>query len=165
MPGKAATPSLAEDRVERVVLPIAQAGHRLRARRILRGPLGQVNAARAQEGTDPGVARFAVDVREVVGVGVRRPVAHGPDRIPARKSLNMSFHARMCTSAVGVMTPSRSKSAASRSRQFTTPTQSGRAPERNPRGDGWRQRLVALRYCALASGMKITRMTADQMIV
>ena len=71
-----------QHRVERVVLPVAEPRHRLRARRVLRGALGQVNAARVQEVADAVVARLAVDVREVVGVGVRRPVAARTRRTP-----------------------------------------------------------------------------------
>ena len=72
-------------------------------------PSGQLDAARGEERADAVVAGLAVDVGEVVGRRVRR--WSGPSW-SVRNSSNISVHACWCTSAVGVSTPSRSKSTA-----------------------------------------------------
>ena len=64
-----------EHRVEGVVLAVAETAHGHAGRWVLRGPLRELDAARGEEVADAVVARLAVDVGVVVGVGVRRPVA------------------------------------------------------------------------------------------
>ena len=106
--GTASMPSRSQDLVEDVVLAVAQrrrpSSRRAGRRRLA---LGQLDAARGEEVADAVVARLAVDVGEVVGsvYGSSPPAERRP-----RKSLNISAQARMCTSAVGVTTPSRSNS-------------------------------------------------------
>ena len=63
----------------------------------------------AQERCDALVARLSVDVVEVVLVGVGRAVGRTSSGSRSRTLVKSCSQARMCTSAVGVSTPSRSK--------------------------------------------------------
>ena len=64
---------LGEGLVERVVLAVAEAVHRVEGRAIIgHVALGHADAAALEQRPHAVVAGLAVDVREVVGVGVRR---------------------------------------------------------------------------------------------
>jgi hypothetical protein len=102
-----------EDPVEGVVLAVAEAADGDRGARILGAALGQRDPPGGEEVADPVVARLAVDVVVVVADGASL------GRCSARKPLNRSDQAAMCTTAVGVITPSRSKSTAAYRLQST----------------------------------------------
>ena len=115
-PGYGLTPSRARTWLNTSFFRLPESAHGLRAGRVARVPLGQLDAAREQHRTDAVIARLAVDVVEVVGVGVRRL-----DAVARLKySPNICAQACSCTMAVGVRTPSRSNSTASYSVQSTT---------------------------------------------
>ena len=84
------------------------------ARRLRLVALGKCDATRGEQRAHAVEARFAVDVGEVVGLRER-----GARRRGTRNSSNILVHARWCSSAVGVRTPSRSNNTASYVRQGT----------------------------------------------
>ncbi len=108
---------------EREVLAVAEPADRLGPGTVRRVAPGQLDPARGEQRRDSLVAGLAVDVREVVLLGVRRDVVAGRGT-----AVNISAQACMWTSAVGVITPSRSNSTASTASQSRWSASVGTSP-------------------------------------
>jgi hypothetical protein len=55
-------PSLFNDLIDQLVLAVAQSAHRFSVWRIVRGPLGELDAARCEKVANPVEARLPIDI-------------------------------------------------------------------------------------------------------